>query len=538
MKLSGLSDASLKKLEKLRQSRGFVSKFLGRYDTETDILLDLADSGEVALIPSLADYALGAELKQRRSAEFAISKLLEALPIDRLMDFEMLSRSWFESWTRAEDAWSSLTPDRFHRLLGASSFGLLAFASMHPNGRVREVVVRSLSGFTDGRELAFLLARANDWVEPIRRLAREAIEARLNSVYVSEFLRCLPLILQLQQCRRASHHWMPEALEKLLNRDECLSVLQSELRSPDVLTRRFCLRCLGGESSRLQPELMIALEDSDPWNRLLAAQKLMAIKDELIFSLVWKMLRDDPFMPLRREALYARNQVVDGELRSDLIGALLDRHHAVRSAARFFLGKEFDAVSWYREALRENQGAQLSAAIQGLGECGIDADADLLVGFLHSSELRIRKAAIVSIGRLAAKRYVDLLKVSLLDPSPGVSKMAKLALLHVASLVDSRWVEAQLRENAYFHVQKNMLSLAERISKWERITLMLLACRSSDKEIADLALIGVRRWMCRANSGSIKSNKEQIIRARTELEMSREKFDPHTYRLLEFTIRD
>jgi hypothetical protein len=82
---------------------------------------------------------------------------------------------------------------------------VIALASMHKSGFVRERAVRLLAGRRDGGELPLLLVRVNDWVAPVREAAGAAVRARLQPAYAVHFVRCLTLVEDLGGERRASH---------------------------------------------------------------------------------------------------------------------------------------------------------------------------------------------------------------------------------------------------------------------------------------------------------------------------------------------
>jgi hypothetical protein len=83
-----------------------------------------------------------------------------------------------------------------------SRFALLALASFHGTGYVRERAIDLLDAETSGAELPFLLVRLNDWVDPVQRRAFRAVRARIRDDYAQHFARWLELLFRLREARR------------------------------------------------------------------------------------------------------------------------------------------------------------------------------------------------------------------------------------------------------------------------------------------------------------------------------------------------
>jgi hypothetical protein len=124
-----------------------------------------------------------------RAAARTIDILVSSASIKELVGIdEAVRQTW--RW-RANELWraigdvDALPMDLQHpaAVLGAISF--------HDDGHVREAAVRRLVALREGDELPFLLLRANDWVEPVRLMAREAVQQRLRPEYAKRFVDCL-----------------------------------------------------------------------------------------------------------------------------------------------------------------------------------------------------------------------------------------------------------------------------------------------------------------------------------------------------------
>src|ERR671930_2199387 len=102
---------------------------------------------------------------------------------------------------------------------------------------------------------------------------------------------------------------------------------------------------------------------------------------------------------------------------------LLDRAASVRGLARFVAGTHQLALvprAVYVQALDASLPGQLSAAIEGVGETGTAADADLIAPFLSGNRPRIRRSALRALTRLDAERAISAAITALSDDSSSV----------------------------------------------------------------------------------------------------------------------
>src|SRR6185437_7720312 len=139
---------------------------------------------------------------------------------------------------------------------------LIALASFHPSGYVRERAVRLLAWRRDGSELPYLLLRVNDWVVPVRVAAGSALHARIEPSYAEHFARCLPLVDDLRGARRAEHRPLTDAVEAFLCTDVAAPAVEEVLRTGTRAQRRACARIM---APRATPALLLhAATERDP----------------------------------------------------------------------------------------------------------------------------------------------------------------------------------------------------------------------------------------------------------------------------------
>ncbi len=532
MDFRSISQSSADELAQLNQSSAQWSLLpLSHYHEE--IVTKLGNSKEPALVPYLAPHVLDKAAPVRRAAKLSISRLLSLVPTARFMEFDAAIREHGDGWHYLPGPWRLLSPAVAGTFTKEEDMGVLALASMHCNGRVREAALRVLATREDGQELPFLLLRANDWVVPIREKVRDWIATRLRPAYASQFLRCLPLVLQLERCGRTQHRWLTEAVGQLVTRPECRPVLQKGLESKERDVRRACLRfILAAGVPDAKAASFSALSDPDPLTRLVAARGLLPTVEGNERADLYHRLDRDPLMPIRREALYARIKHPDAQLSQALQAALLDRHSSIRELARFHL-KHFDVAGFYRDFIPTATGSRLVAAICGLGESGTAVDADVVRSFLGSDWVRLRKASVFSMGRLAPRSFEAELLHALGDASPGVSAVALAAIRPIIATLDARKIGAFIARTYPAFVRRNAVCLISRLKKWEQIPLLLSTCRDPVERVSLRAVAGVRKWLDRYNRSYAAPSAEQIDHATRELRQSQEFLDAYRVRELE-----
>lgn len=491
--------------------------------TEPDkraLITSLADLEEVAVLPFLADYGLEAPQPLRAAVANALHWITSRLPLPRWVDLDAGMRRilYFgsETWTQN---WNALSSDPAKRLQGHTSAGLLGIVSMHPSGYVREAAVRLLAGIQDGAELPFLLLRLNDWVPSVGAMAQTAVQERVQTGPASALVQVLSLIQRVSGGQRSSHGWLLEAVSQRFGQKEAESALLEGLRSTERVIRKACLQFATAQSNLVSSVLQSALNDPDSMTRLWAAKQLLqrATPEELP-ALVAR-LRRDAFMPVRREALMAvlaHNPSAADEMWRK---AAFDRHRSIRDLARYQLRGKVDPAQLYREKLESTDSSEAATALLGLGESGTEADASVVTKFLDSPIIRVRKAAVVALGRLAAEAYREKLLAALAGSSPGVSKEAAIALRPIARTLGAELVPV-LTQHPNVHVRKRALHLALRVNRWNLYPLLLAAAGDSSEEIRKLVIESLRGVLA-GNRDFTQPSKSQAAALHEQLRLSK-----------------
>ena len=145
-------------------------------------------------------------------------------------------------------------------------------------------------------------------------------------------------------------------------------------------------------------------------------------------------------MPVRCEALSVLARRLPGDAPPTLLLALLDTHSSLRAAARYFIRQSdpvFNFANIYRHGLQDDSIKTQDASLMGLGETGLATHPPLVLPYLKSSSVAVRKAAIRALAALDGSRYATQFFELITDDHPGISKEATKALIAKCRPVDA-----------------------------------------------------------------------------------------------------
>lgn len=401
-----------------------------------------------------------------------------------------------------QTSWWQLTPNDVPGFVSERSGGvrLIGLLSSHRSGFVREAAVKRLLARTDGAEVPYLLIRANDWVEPVRRLAHEALVARLRPDYVAHLAAHLPLVLRLGGGLRFVHRDLVDGTLKLLL--EARPVLEDCLGGPDFRVRRACWQILTTAADRSIGSSLIdvGLRDRDPVVRLEVARFISTAGLDLVYRELDRLLADGS-SAVRLAALELVVARLAGEAEARLRELALDESASVREAARFHLrlGRNSDIAALYRDALRREAARPRVGAVMGLGEVGLPTDVVVLAPLLGRDQARLRRAAIRSVARLDGRPFVQQFIAALRDPAARVARAAGEALAS-SPIPPEEPVAALIRDRtASVHSRCIALDSLVRLGRWRTLPYLLAACADEEERLRDRACIALDRWLWRYN---------------------------------------
>lgn len=319
--------------------------------------------------------------------------------------------------------WYNFQPEKVSPEHSPSALCLL---SAHPNGRVREAALRAMQ---PGPQLSrWIFIRANDWTEPVARLACQLAIAQLQRGWARHWLPYLPLLFE--GGRRRSFEPLQEAVRQQAK--ECPLIFAHFVARTEesVKARRIALQLVTEVAPEMAREVASKSEDV-----VMRSQCLRALQspDDL------RPFLKDPVPLLRSRALSSLAQ--QGHLTlEELREGLLDGARGVREAALYFCKKspgiEF-ARQVYRQAplcrgrllgapavleadeveqlcldhLQEAKPLHAKAALMALADCSKRAD-DLLWEALAHKSANLRRTA----GKLLRERRSIYLQGEFLWP--------------------------------------------------------------------------------------------------------------------------
>ncbi len=378
---------------------------------------------------------------------------------------------------------------------------MLGLVSFHFNGYVRHEAVRLLSGGSDGSELPFLLIRLNDWVEPIRNSALQAVQALLTDDNLSYFLRWMPLVLHLSSFRRRDHSAIVTRVMEILVKPEHDTALTKALHSSDQSIRREvakrALELPGGHRARVVSK---AIESSDGVLRYWCAKNICDCVSHSAAGELAVRLQNDRFFPVRREGF-----AIEAEIRREKQvevwqRALFDKSASIRNLARFQLRNApgFDIAKRYRDSLAD--GPPSVAAISGLGETGDASDLLLIRRLATSGHPEIRKAAVRGLALLGNEKCLSDLLSLIEDTSPGVVREASRALTKFADEISADLLFRLVMESSQEYTRQAALRLIFRKGKWSSLSWLIRLADHRVNSIAMTARENIETWFSNRSS--------------------------------------
>lgn len=466
-----------------------------------ELINRISASGEWPAIVYLLPFILAPEEEIAKTAGNGVELLLSGMRLPYLLQLDERLRGGMWTVPSHLGHWDTMKFSSLRKFTpGKTQVGVVGLSSFHRNGYVREAAVRHLSNMRDGDELPFLLIRLSDWVPQVRSVAEQAVEQRCNPAYLQHFVDNIALLERQKQRQRGGSRRFEllGRITSMLAQSQNRKVLFDGLQHQDYEVRRTCLKLLietrGSDSVEIIRRIM---RDNDVTNRRAAVELTNDLSLHEKLSVLPQLLADKA-PSVRRLALNALCETRGAESRPLLEAALLDKSNVVREYARWKLTKleaPIDFRQFYLDGLRRSRSDQvIAAATAGLGETGRPEDAPVILPLVDHQQVRIRKAAIRALARLDASNYAEVFLRLLANDSPGVSSAAEAALEDTIYELGGDVLWDCLTATSSWHVKRNVVRLLNRISKWDRISYLLLATSLGDGSVQELALKYVQAW--------------------------------------------
>jgi len=503
-----LSSASREIVEQLYRTGSLLNRLLAGNEYKKEAIRQIVKASEPAAIPFLLPVISGGDHELRRLAASGLSELSAALTSSELvqLDLEIRESSPYGFTSPgSQPGWYDLKPHELSKLKGLPGYStVMGFVSSHPSGYVREAAVQELADIHDGSELPFLLIRLNDWVVNVRDAANVALKHRLRPFYATAFASNLDLVQRLLDWKRADHASFVQSVFKLLQDTDGGKIIIDGLKSTNRSVKRISYRLAWGLAATDVKELLTqALNDNDLVIARLAMRGIRSRLNKNELAECLPMALASHFMAVRREALDIYCQAIPEEAHRRLQSALLDRHSSIRQFVRYSLA--------YRRAIKDSkQSGALFAALGGLGETGTQADGSAIEPFVTHALSSIRKMALRSLAKLCVEKHLDLFTRMLGDSSPGVSRIAKNALLSRIVLVQPDKVWDVLLSAEADYIRRHALAVLAGLRKWDSLGFILRAAGLTKDSLASEVRRHLEWWVQNYNRSFSQPTKAQL----------------------------
>ena len=524
MKWQTLSEASSAALRQLaEESRAW----LGRGQKVIRSLRALARLGEPAAIPSIAFYLFDDDPAVAAEAAVVVETIFAHVSPELLPILDERIRADYV-WGYENERWRTVAATIRQRFEPSADHAVaLGIISCHPSGYVREAVIDKLDhAITSGVEIPFLLLRLTDWVPAVREAAERAVGRRITASNRATYLAHLSLIETLKRRVKGQESPGLTRVENLL-REDVETLVAAALASHTRGARRFGLSLALATLNEAEGEVQDAvlkrvIHCSDPAARVQVTRWLATVTTapQLQRDFLATLLHDRS-VAVRRIALgWCATREPVRHLES-LRAALLDRSSIIRAVAQFHLPKHepVDLRSFYRDAVARRESRVLQAALGGLGETGQREDSEVVISFVDAPEVKIRKASLAALAKLALDTHLEIFVDKLQSASPGVSRQARIALDRYAAIIGADKLGAILTETPHVHVRRQTLGLINRLSKWQKLPLLIQMMTTEDSSLAQMADDFVRSWLSTYNrTHQLQPSQAEVVRLRRAMD--------------------
>ncbi len=502
--------------------------------------LSNGDLSVIADIYSVFGHSQGARSENRHKKQAAAMLCtcldgMEGRQIMGILDrFGYSSRmEWFVDW-REQDPREFLTPT----MTPVERFWVLALATAHPCGYLREKAFFALEHENDRRALGMALLGLCDHVGKVRKAAEGLLTAKLQTAAPAELCGAIAYAIPVLRSEHANP-WAADpasgfaAYIRALGAAECRAELEKALTDGDIRVRQFCLRVLRySEENRALLLDRLSREDDPNLRReifsRLTEQGLPPADLPAIPEAVEVMLRDR-FPRNRYEGLLWLCRHHPEGARDAVMHALTDPHAAVRAVAQEWAKKldvGFLAVAYYREKLTActKGDPSLPALLYGLSEVGDTSDLAHITPYLTHERAAVVSAAMTALVRLTPTEDMESvaahLTEALLDPRAGVVKTASLLLFKMGCPDGVRVTEIMTETDSEL-TRVRCLTVLSRAGKWRRLIGILTALSLGGDFLTRKATAMLERWVITCNDSFAKPTWKEAEEAESLIELCR-----------------
>lgn len=502
--------------------------------------LSSKDLSMIADIYSVFGHSQGTRSKSRHKKHAAtmLCDSLDGMESGQIMGvldrFGYSTRmEWFVDWRKQEPR-EFLTPD----MTSAERFWVLALATAHPCGHLREKAFYALIHENDPRIVGMALLGLCDHVDQVRKAAEELLFAKLKTTDSAELCGAISYAIPVLRSEHANP-WATDpasgfaAYITALTAQEMRPALAKTLAEGDIHTRRFCVRVLSESDKGAELLLSRLPHEDDPNLRReifsrLTEQGLAPADTAAIPEAAAVMLRDD-FPKNRYEGLWWLCLHRPDQALSYTIKFLTDAHAAVRTVAQEWserLDADFLAVAYYREKLTTcaSGDPSLPALLYGLSEVGDTSDLAHIASYLSHDRAAVVSAAMTALVRLTPAEDMEsvaaTLTEALTDSRAGVVKTASLLLFKMGCPDGVRVTEIMTETDSEL-TRVRCLTVLSRAGKWRRLIGILTALRLGGEHLTRKATAMLERWVITCNYSFAKPTAKEAEATEGLIELCR-----------------
>jgi|GEM_PF-1926882 len=340
------------------------------------------------------------------------------------------------------------------------------------DGYKRENALSDIAALGDPVALPDVIERTNDWVPQVREAAKDALRRLATPANARAYVECLPALYRLRGRRRDSHAETISFVEAYLCSPENVDAVVSGIASGDrAVSRCSALVCIEHKLLPLDALIAMGLAHEDVSVRVKSAALIPDLPESGQDQAFEVALRNT-FMPVRRMAI--RHYMEVGMTERQACEHLFDPHPSVRAMV------VYNYESWtrppldvYRNKLGSSVAREQRISVWGVGEYGDKNDAEHLKPFLTSSNVQLRKQAVVSYAKLLEDDARGVVLGTLRDSSPKVASEAARICIKLKLGPGALELAEVLRKSENPQRLTVCLSALGKSGKWERLIFLL-----------------------------------------------------------------
>lgn len=394
---------------------------------------------------------------------------------------------------------------------------VLRLGTFHPNGFFREKCLRLLT--EDAESLPYLLLRLNDWVRPIREQIISPAEEMISKASAEALICSLPFLEKVGRGSRREHSCYQRIQSAVVKRiRERITELDfGKINKFDFGVKRYLYHLILRNN-------LIGKERAD---ELLFSERNNQCKEMIIRDILGYYNNSieelDGYLTnksavVRRMALEKKYELLKATWEG-LEVMLLDASKSIREMVCYILRKhtDMDIAGFYRSYLESEH---RDAAILGLGENGLEGDAELLMPFLEAERERTVCNTIKALGSLMGEKGAEVFWKYLSDDRVSVAKRAYLAVrTNGIQFGAARLYEGFLQARESFQRRYFILLLLEVSSTWKRLPYLLQLFQYEDSNLQRKIHFGICDRCYHAKVTAAEAENIRNIMNRPELQI-------------------